>query len=89
VINYSPAWSPDGSRIVFVRDAGLPQLWTMDADGSREKRLTRASGKKDFSPEFSSDGTRVLFTRSTAYGYGCSRPEIFVTNADGSGETTN
>jgi Tol biopolymer transport system component len=89
-INYMPAWSPDGSRIVFVRDAGLPQLWTMDADGSRARPLARASGVEDFNPEFSPDGTRVLFTRSRAYGYKClSRSEIFVTNADGSGESTN
>jgi tol-pal system beta propeller repeat protein TolB len=89
-INSSSAWSPDGSRIVFVRDADLPQLWTMDADGSRKRRLTRAPGKEDFSPEFSPDGTRVLFTRSKSYGYRCLySSDIFVTNADGSGGTTN
>jgi len=36
-----PAWSPDGSRIVFTRTAkGDGALWTMNADGSDKRRLT-------------------------------------------------
>ncbi|MCH8874415.1 PD40 domain-containing protein, partial [candidate division KSB1 bacterium] len=32
-----PAWSPDGTKIVFVRDL---DIYVMDADGSNVKRLT-------------------------------------------------
>ena len=37
---YDPAWSPDGSRIAWVRfDSGLPrhELWTADPDGGNAK----------------------------------------------------
>ena len=38
-----PAWSPDGTRIVFERYRGLdnPEIYIMSADGSRQRNLTR------------------------------------------------
>ena len=37
-----PAWSPDGSRIVYTRTAnGDGGLWIMNADGSNKRRLTK------------------------------------------------
>lgn len=37
-----PAWSPDGSRIVYTRTAqGEGGLWIMNADGSGKRRLTK------------------------------------------------
>ena len=40
--NFRLAWSPDGSKIVFVRaDIGeQPGIWVMDADGSNRQFLT-------------------------------------------------
>jgi Tol biopolymer transport system component len=45
----SPVWSPDGKRLLFVRTPGgggaeryVPEVWTMRADGSHQRRLTRA-----------------------------------------------
>lgn len=37
----SPAWSPDGERIAFVRGRGTesPEVWTADANGMGERRL--------------------------------------------------
>ncbi|MER3524356.1 MAG: hypothetical protein C4326_09885 [Ignavibacteria bacterium] len=36
-----PAWSPDGTRIVYTRtSAGDGGLWIMNADGSGARRLT-------------------------------------------------
>ena len=38
----SPAWSPDGERIVFTRESRgeAPELWVMNADGTCARRLT-------------------------------------------------
>jgi Tol biopolymer transport system component len=89
-INVEPAWSPDGTRIVYVRDLDLPQLWVMRRDGSGHRRLTRASGKEDFDPEFSPDGRHVLFRRIKAYGSRCLyRGDVFVVRADGSDPARN
>jgi TolB protein len=54
VIDSNPAWSPDGSRIVFLRGHGVEtlfigtpeklshgEIYVMDADGSGVTRLTR------------------------------------------------
>ncbi len=34
-----PVWKPDGSRIAFIR---ANELWTMNPDGSDQRRITRA-----------------------------------------------
>jgi Tol biopolymer transport system component len=83
----SPAWSPDRSRIAFVRWHGQNpnevEIWVMNSDGSGQARLT--SGSIDESPSWSPDGSRITFSRKHVY---TSNPgDIFVMNADGSGET--
>jgi dipeptidyl aminopeptidase/acylaminoacyl peptidase len=42
-ISTAPTFSPDGTRIAFLRnspDTGLYEVWVMDADGSNERRIT-------------------------------------------------
>jgi TolB protein len=48
----SPAWSPDGSRLVLVSDRDADRvLYMVQADGSGVRRLTNRVGA-DFAPQF-------------------------------------
>jgi dipeptidyl aminopeptidase/acylaminoacyl peptidase/CubicO group peptidase (beta-lactamase class C family) len=57
----SPAWSPDGSTVAFLRAADGPaQLWLLPARGGEPRRLTDlplGAGQPVWSP----DGSRVAF----------------------------
>jgi Tol biopolymer transport system component len=55
-------------------------VWTMQADGADLTRLTHSPGP-DFDPSWSPDGARIAF-RSERSG----EPEIWVMNADGTGQ---
>ena len=61
VIEFQPAYSPDGAKIVFV--AGLSteygDICVMNPDGSGVKRLTHYGGNKQ--PLFSADGKSILY----------------------------
>jgi dipeptidyl aminopeptidase/acylaminoacyl peptidase len=63
----APAWSPDGSLVVFIssreRDRDLSMLndvWVVPSDGGRAKRLTRHLGQAA-TPAFSPDGSQVAY----------------------------
>jgi Tol biopolymer transport system component len=80
-----PAWSPDGSRIAFFGKSspGPGDIFTVHPDGSGLTQLTHTG--LDYEPGWAPDGTRMVFTSSrdenTLGG------EIFVMNADGTGQT--
>jgi Tol biopolymer transport system component len=82
-----PAWSPDGTRIVF----SMPHpegtdcwfdLFSVSPDGTGLIQLTETLGREGGS-DWSPDGTRIVFDR---YGEGSST-DVFVIDADGTGET--
>jgi Tol biopolymer transport system component len=61
-----PAWSPDGTEIVFARETGgVRSLFRMKTDGGEETRLTRGPFD-DIMPAWSPDGRMILFVRARA-----------------------
>ncbi len=66
----SPAWSPRGRRLVFVRRG---DLYTIGADAKGLRRLTRGRAD-DSDPAWSPDGRRIAFARNGA---------LYVMNANG------
>jgi Tol biopolymer transport system component len=57
----APAWSPDGSRIVFMSNAaGNWDLYSVSADGGSPQRLTDDPAD-DGLPTFSPDGSKIAY----------------------------
>lgn len=52
----SPAWSPDGTMIAFLRDK---DIWLLPADGGEPKQATTSGAG---APVWSPDGARIAFT---------------------------
>jgi hypothetical protein len=65
----SPAWSPDGSRIVFQSNrATNNDIYVMHADGSGVTNLTNTPDTGEFDPEFSPDGSTIAFVADSGGG---------------------
>lgn len=66
------------NRIVFSSSKdGSPEIYTMDIDKKRVRKITRSYGI-DVSPVFSPDGSRIAFVSDRG-----GTPQIYVMNADG------
>lgn len=81
--DFEPAWSPDGSQIAFVsnRENGEESgqfIYIMNADGSEVRQLTTDNESRW--PDWSHDGSRITYNH---------QGDIYVINADGSGEAVN
>ncbi|MFJ3224127.1 cell wall-binding repeat-containing protein [Streptomyces sp. NPDC086783] len=62
-----PAFSPDGTKLAFVRhvDGGFSQLFTANADGTNVKQIT-TDGRGYANPSWSPTGTRIIADVHTA-----------------------
>ena len=59
----SPRWSPDGGQIAFLRDdAGTERfsVWTVDRDGTQERKLTSDGGVTYRDIEWAPDGRSIV-----------------------------
>jgi Tol biopolymer transport system component len=86
--DFNPAdWSPDGSSILYTSyDEGLPILATLPVTGGRTHVLNPGSGWPEVGGAWSPDGSLIAFTRGTGIRDGVLVFEVWVMNADGSGE---
>jgi Tol biopolymer transport system component len=57
----SPAWSPDGRRLVFATRSG--HIATISRLGRGMRRVTKRRGCSDHSPAFSPGGSQLAFVR--------------------------
>ena len=81
-----PAWSSDGSRIVFRSDrSDAPGLYTITPEGRELTRLT--DGALDVNPRWSPDGSRIVFGRFLDPDSGGTGFELFTIAPDGTGLT--
>jgi TolB protein len=81
-MNAHPAWSFDGTKIVYsvVTPEGAA-IWMMDADGGNKKQLMFPPSN-GVVPSFSPDGRRIVYFAPGPQGHA----EIFLMNADGTNQ---
>ena len=78
-----PAWSPDGTKIVFDADYdgdSFYEIYTMNADGTEVTRLTANAANDQFA-DWSPDGTQIAFSSDRNGNW-----DVFVMEADGSNQ---
>jgi TolB protein len=88
-LQYSPAWSPDGRRLIFSMTAAdsNPELYGVAVDGSGLTRLTRTAGGSevhgdDTMPDWSADGKAIVFVSNRER----RSSDLWTMRPDGSGQ---
>jgi|CXWL01.1.fsa_nt_gi TolB protein len=89
--DYTPLWSPDGSRIAFFSTrTGWLEIYVMNADGSKVIQLTRTFGSNtaySYSFAWSPDGAQLAAVRSSAWNINRTTKPLIIDliQSDGSG----
>jgi len=78
----NPAWSPDGSRVAFVRGDAATNLdiWAVNRDGTGLTNLTQGVTQHDSDPVWSPDGLHIAFGSQRNDGV---QYDLWVMEADG------
>jgi Tol biopolymer transport system component len=83
-------WSPDGSKLAFVRTSGaVSQIHVMNADGGQDLNLSNGPSS-DIHPVWSPDGQKILFQRYASVNFGnfvLKDWDVYVMSANGSSKT--
>jgi len=81
--NSAPAWSPDGSQLVFSSSmGGNPELYVTDTSGSHPKRLTFSSGASTSPAWNPKTGQTIVYVGDRG-----GVPKLYMANADGTNTT--
>ncbi len=81
-----PRWSPDGTRIAFVSDrGGGDNIWTMNADGSARKQLTKEEFRLLNQPSWSPDGRFIVAKKHFTTGRSLGTGEVWLYHVEGGG----
>ncbi|MFJ9828217.1 hypothetical protein ACIRSU_28205 [Streptomyces sp. NPDC101160] len=75
-----PSWSPDGTRVAFLRygaGGAVDGIWTMKSNGTDLHSVPGTNGASD--PAWSPDGTRIAYSKPVG-----TQRELYVADVDGS-----
>lgn len=83
-----PTWSPDSSKIAYGHShepnaSGLPNIWTMDANGANKSNLSSNAEISATMPAWSPDGTKLAYVSIAS---GTTNRDIWMMSSDGTGQ---